>query len=132
MNAGRELDALVAEKLFGWEGIERVECSRCGIGEGADLHGYYEDSSVLCIPKYSTDIAAAWEVLDHVYKTSGFQEISILRFSESDGWEVRLGKPGSRTRIEAHVSGSMLNHENVAQAAPLAICLAALKAVGAL
>lgn len=51
MPAGRELDALVAEKVIGWRRIELHETWRSPSGETTPH-----------FPAYSTDIAAAYEM----------------------------------------------------------------------
>lgn len=125
--AGRALDALVAEKVMGYRW-------RVPAGMGAELldspHGYpaalrypdgeLRDSSLL--PHYSTDIAAAMPVLDH------------------------MAGPGFRVDIRAHGSGqydvawfamnedgswSYLAEETDCDSLPLAICRAALAAMEA-
>lgn len=62
MNAGRELDALVAEKVMGWTWDENTAWSPTGsrnarVADG-DLWWW--------LPPYSTDIAAAWEVVERI------------------------------------------------------------------
>jgi hypothetical protein len=57
MNAGRELDALIAEKVFGqWLTSDRL----------------YADHAP--IPAYSTDIAAAWQVWRKVPTFTPFEQ----------------------------------------------------------
>jgi hypothetical protein len=141
MTAGRELDAAVAERVMG----ERVvlaytdHCPECG-GQMPDsyaafMHPLSYGSTRLdnreqrvCVsgrhaitltPHYSTDIAAAWEVviktgvvvgLNHVYPEHGAWA-ALLDLSCGERW--------------------LSNHEcaTYADTAPLAICLAALRAV---
>ncbi len=89
MKAGRELDALIAEKVMGWD-------SRC-------------------IPKpYSRDIGYAWQVVEKVLSdVKGHVDLSI----EPDG-------------VNCIISGYTFDAGETADTAPLAICQAALKAVG--
>ena len=82
---GRELDALIAE---------RVMNRACG----ELLH-------------YSTNIAAAWEVMGHLIESGATPQI----YHSSGQWWVRLGG---------------LNMEVGGTTAPLAICRAALEAMG--
>lgn len=107
MKPGRYLDAMVAEKVMGWRHDP----------------GTYEGSRYLldpagarsAIPNYSTDIAAAWEVVEKLKgATAHFQLQSI-----PGGWSTRI------FRVPAGLS-----NEEIADTAPMAICLAALKAVG--
>ncbi len=85
LEAGRDLDALVAEKVMG-------------------------ETCLFTAPAYSTDIAAAWQVVDKLHALSFYLEVG------SAGWMARF----------ANISAT----EASAATAPLAICLAALKAVG--
>jgi len=91
MKAGRELDALIAERVMGemW-------------GVGPNL----EDT----LPHYSTQIADAWLVVE---KMRPYFEI----YCDGGGWVARFGWADAGT-LAAY-----------ADTAPLAICLAALKAV---
>ena len=76
MEAGRELDALVAEHLFGGAGATWFVCPRCkgehfgASGDGRQCHDEYNRGCAWygaisdALPPFSTDIAAAWEVVD--------------------------------------------------------------------
>ncbi len=132
------MDYLIAEKVMGYSDIRKVRCERCGVSEPeyhyhlpnpVDPHNEPELRPTLCIPKYSTEISAAWEVMNQMYQSTGFQEITIRRFSEGDGWEVIVGRVGSPVAVGSS-PGSEVEWEGVATCAPLAICRAALKAVG--
>lgn len=102
--AGRELDAMVAERVMGGEPISR----KCLAN--------YDDQK---LPHYSTDIAAAWTVVDAVdtrnaaARAVGVRTFSIHRYD--DGTYI----------------ASFFNASATANPAPLAICLAALQAVSA-
>jgi hypothetical protein len=105
--AGRELDALVAEKVMGicvstgWEDIYPVV------------------AGVTCVTNpirpYSTDIAAAWEVVEKALAPKGY---NVGPLYEGNGWWV-VQDAGCGMEIA------------IAETAPLAICLAALNAVSA-
>ena len=108
ITAGRELDALVAEKVMGAD---------------IELHRYddYDTDYVFkspghpkcLVPRFSTDIAAAWEVV-----------VKLKMAVESDGSLWRAG-----TKLPGH--GNLYWDETEeADTAPLAICLAALKVLG--
>ena len=106
MKAGRELDALVAEKVMGW--VENTDPQGCCYIEphtGVEHHSFAP----------STDIAAAWEVLDAI----GGNEFDA---------EITCGMDGVSVGINRTISG---DHEHCAtgDTAPHAICLAALEAV---
>lgn len=137
MEEGIELDTLVAEKVMGlsvpWD--ENTPCSYCGstiryCGSRSwcsDCHEWR------CSPykEYSTDIAAAWEVVGHVLATwdnPRFWRQFSLDGDPDDteaGWEAafgwRIDDPSGVEYPFACVS---------AMTAPLAICLTALKTKG--
>lgn len=123
LEAGRELDALVAEKVMGWT-----------LGKPHLLHGYLMHGSVeiecwegslkdnVTQTKDSwhpsTDIRWAWEVVEKL-KRYGFE--LGYQFDESGEleWDASFD-------MERHSEA----HCVYAPTAPLAICKAALKAVG--
>lgn len=155
MEAGRELDALVAEKVMGWRrmtegevhpgarfdivypaaakaGFDRTRLSdwwfdavrRDENGDAVSTHPVEEIVDYgYTIPAFSpsTDIAAAWEV---VKKLDPKWWPEVGRMHNDGGWycEICLG---GNAPVEV---GPPIRH--VAKTAPLAICLAALKAVG--
>jgi len=92
MKPGRELDTLVAEKVMGLNHDK--------------LDGYPA--------YYSTDIAAAWEVVEKLIPDC------FLTLQWIEGWEVSHFEPGP-------YGGHM--HLAHGDSAPHAICLAALKAL---
>lgn len=112
MKAGRELDALIAEKVMGWR-----NCEVSGWRE-TRAYGkppYFDDSDPdVCINDYSTNIADAWLVVEK-FDTQNH----TVRISNTMGgdWSCVIHGVWGEERVVA---------ENV----PLAICLAALKAVG--
>ncbi len=110
MQAGREMDVLIAEKVMGWKRFDHVIQSGWfppGLEPMANIYGHE-------IPRYSTDIAAAWEVVE---KT---RLLDTYTLGEHDGkWAV------------LSLTYSDLEPFALADTAPLAICLAALKAVSA-
>jgi hypothetical protein len=103
--AGRELDALVAERVMGWV---QEEPQPHPVNSFAIYFGGP--------PPYSTDIAAAWQVVERMRE----QEYSIAL--DSDTW---LKHPYAVHFIGGN-SGCV---SCTADTAPLAICRAALKAV---
>lgn len=96
MNAGRELDVLIGEKVFG----RTMTCPVC-----SEVHSGE--------PWYSTDIAAAWQVVEHMRK-SGYYVSVVLA---GGGVDVEVGKGGPPINIWQ------------CETAPLAICLAARAAL---
>ena len=122
MEPGREVDALIAEKVMGLEevhfndGQAYTELERECLPppsnkwmylakDGPNDEGYYRE-----IPSYSTSLAAAWKVVFHV-------GAAMQLFLYTTGlWEVNF-----------HIRDKVFNAE--APTAPLAICHAALKAI---
>lgn len=110
MKAGRELDALIAEKVIGTPSKDIQEWTEC-----YNHNSWYIQRFDL-LPRYSTDMTAAWEVVDTLFK---------------DGWRLEL--------LGSEVLGDDMGGYDVyfsckagvrGDTAPHAICLAALKAVG--
>lgn len=118
LEPGRKLDALVAEKVMGWKWYNIL-----GNSEQQVLASSQEDALSLrpgqmvydLVPCYSTDIAAAWLVVERLLR-DGIQ-LCILPIGYHGGWEVRRVDPGGRAVGQSSF-------------APHAICLATLKAVG--
>jgi hypothetical protein len=109
MKAGRELDALVAEKVMGYRQAEDGSWFLPGISTG---FGLWE------LPEYSTSIADAWLVVEKLKLFKGF----CLRQRNDGMWDsVRYGKWADGFDDQIVVGKTT---------APHAICLAALKAVG--
>ena len=117
MKAGRELDALVAEKVMGL----RVKWATSYDGEPHPVCPSLTDARAEdwepC-PWYSTDVADAWEVVER------------LRQMDYVGLVVKAYPLGLKDQYVASVPGSTTAFAE-AQTAPHAICVAALKAVGA-
>jgi hypothetical protein len=103
LGAGPEIDKLVAERVMGWDDF-------------ADKWLKNPEDLKLLVPKYSSNIADAWLVVEKMQNHFNF--FLARHFAAFDGkWEAIFeGKEG----------------EFVADAptAPLAICRASLKAVG--
>ena len=123
VKAGRDLDALVAEKVMGFtvahclpvfstqdEWYERVPITKDGGLERA-------------LSYYSTDIAAAWEVVGKLHGKISLQGPGTTDMGEGYAtygtWTAQFQPKGEQTEVTEK-----------ADTAPLAICLAALKAVG--
>lgn len=119
----KELDKIIAEKIFGWTDIEESKSMMPGYGdflqgvkpgEVASQTGYKPKFPV---PKYSSDIAAAWEVVDTL-RQRGITAL-ILLCPDPPLFRVDL-----RFHLEMDSTGCVTS-----DTAPHAICLAALKAV---
>lgn len=110
LQAGRELDALVAEKVLGLD-VDRIPDSFWCIGQ---------DGTAFRIPDYSTDIAAAMMVWQHL-RQSGRWCCLTIRSDYDLCWRVELVHDNS-----AHDRPTIvLDGED---SLPLAICRAALLA----
>lgn len=117
MKAGRELDALVAEKVMGWTD------ARVGIRSQRRFHREELPTPVDVGPDEewspSTDIAAAWEVVakfQMVYVYRAAKDLPNLKIGQ---WEALFSPDAGERALYG-----------VADTAPLAICKAALKTVG--
>jgi len=118
MKPGRELDTLVAEKIFR---LEYMECIGCYI----DSNGNEQK-----IQRHSTDIAAAWEVVKKMYELGFRYNVNIL-----DDW--RFEKPTQHccfAKLKPDCTdGSYIKDYDHFRAygntAPEAICKAALLAM---
>jgi len=104
----REIDAAVAEFVMGWKNItEPYSCPEQWLNTAGENVGN-------AVPLYSTDIAAAWEVLCHQM----FWEVGIARHA-SGHWDCWLSLAAEDKRF-------LVTDESPA----IAICRASLKAVG--
>lgn len=117
MPAGRDMDKLIAQKIFGW--------GRLGImppGEQVTSLGYGAPMNAVLriVPHYSTDIADAWDVAR--ISAAFFLEHP---FTVGDSWCARFEDRGDGTWQDEVVVRA------VGSTAPLAICRAALKFVEA-
>ncbi|GED14021.1 BC1872 family protein [Aneurinibacillus migulanus] len=117
MKTGRELDILVAEKVMGWvvdgdiiENADLDEQGRCTFPSGDFLMNKETREP---LPNYSTNIADAWKVLEKLIQLGA--EINVGFYKQ---WDCSIDYPiGCNWLVQA-------------ETAPLAICLAALKALG--
>jgi len=139
----REMDALVAEKIMGWvwlrhivrpssgQGYEwmrslfipdhKVEPFEEGTGELGNVPSHGEEPvAIMNAPHYSTDLNAAWQVVEKMQTLSWTFTVSGLR---AHIWKAEFMK---RT---GNVMQDLLSSDS-ADTAPRAICLAALHAVG--
>jgi hypothetical protein len=137
MEAGREMDALVAEKVMGWK-------KRVRKGHGVDgNHEWWFDKRKPTYPlefvkgwdtdedfdpwEPSTSISAAWEVVE-CFERGGFapwgeQVAAAVELSCSDGIE-------KERYFCTFYSPSLAKVEAFGKTMPEAVCRAALKAVG--
>lgn len=136
MIAGSGLDVLVAEKVMGLEVISDPKRYLEVSADGGDIFGKKYVCTVMChnqtfeargsriatIPQYSTDIGAAWLVVEHMQKSAVCGYISLYSpTDESKYWFAKFSKKWHSCEIYDGELGD---------AAPHAICIAALDAVG--
>lgn len=123
LKAGRELDALVAERVMGWTVNRTNDRHWHTVGPtGRERHiligrdccaGQHDYDSHAFMP--STDIASAWLVVEKLNATGWLCD--LFRNQMMTHWHVAFAKDHT---------DSFVNDAS----APLAVCLAALKAVG--
>lgn len=106
--AGRELDEMVGKAL----GLEPTPGLYTFFGTDPTAHPVW--------PHYSTDIAAAWRVVEEMDVRWEGAFVEVMR--HRDGYTCRIFDPGYRQFQDIEASAK-------AETAPLAICRAALKAV---
>ena len=109
MEAGRQLDAEVAVKVMGWMLVHKP------IGDGPRTDAAISPTTqcMMSIPHYSTDIEAAWAVVEKLSMTT------------KQYWRTDYFSTGAH--VEVSVGGQ--SYEAAEETMPHAICLAALKAM---
>ncbi|HLY75686.1 MAG TPA: hypothetical protein VKU80_16315 [Planctomycetota bacterium] len=119
--AGRELDALVAEKVMGWTAVRKQSIANAlGHHVMDDFVGLPTPTSTIpmLVPRFSMMIQEAWKVADELRGRSQFVAvISGLGPQGVQPWICKINRDGGFI-------------EERADTAPLAICLASLKSVG--
>ena len=114
MSAGREMDALVAEKVMGWKLHPDGHCDDCrALGEPI-----FESPDGFCpADAFSTWIDPAWEVVEKLRKEGMVVELS-------------LGPYGYHNLCIIRRYTDITRYKGIAKAdtAPLVICRVALKA----
>jgi hypothetical protein len=117
---GRDLDALVAEKVMGWIDIKKQSIANA-YGQPV-MEDYVGQPSIgatqpVLVPRYSTMIQEAWKVADKL--RGEVQFLAVISGKGPQGtqpWICKINREGAFL-------------EERADTAPLAICLAALKGV---
>jgi hypothetical protein len=138
MQAGREMDALIAEKVMGISvqtfGDTCYLVNYCLKKENGDLYYFngecptrasIEEAKKL-IPRYSTDLAAAWEVEEKIIQLDFINEyleaLQIIVNGVERGWTMTGIIIGHTYTVEQTI--------NLVHASPEQRCRAALKALG--
>ncbi len=118
MDTGRELDARIAETVFGYTpDYEFADLHVPPAPHVKELRDQYDEWGIL--PAYSTDIAAAWLVVEELRARGIWLEELSGRYETSyrAGFSWRDPERGVRYQ------------QAMADTAPLAICRAALEAL---
>lgn len=113
--AGRELDALVAVKVFGWSEERKADYPPNSERAAANCWHRPLIAAPCSLPHFSTDISAAWLVVEKLLADG--KQVEVNGYNDEgdpdvDPWVVLINLTVSH-----------------AKTAPHAICLAALKAV---
>lgn len=134
LDPGRELDALIAEKVMDWKEVRFIGQSFSLKpdnleGRPPDYEKYEQAVIRKClvpIPNYSTDIAAAWLIIEEFKKREAAYCIEQHPCAEEPTvWiltDKNMPEGMVATDHQEHISAT-------AATVPLAICLAALKAI---
>jgi len=121
MPTGRDLDAIVAEKVMGWTDVKKQSIANAmGQAVMTDYVGLPVPGAPqpVLVPRYSTMIQEAWKVADRLRGETQF--VAVISGKGPQGvqpWICKVNREGSFL-------------EERAETAPLAICLAALKGLG--
>jgi hypothetical protein len=122
MQAGRNTDALIAEMVMRY-----LNVGRRTLGNAGTMLFYEKDGDEFrLVPKFSTDIAAAWEVIERIREIDEYW-CPYIHWDDDDGegnpmWVVSFnyfGEDESQFKVA----------EAQDKSAPVAICRAALLAV---
>ena len=115
LKPGRELDVLIAEKVMGWLPGGANPLLACPAGGSSADEG---QTSICTPPNYSTEIGAAWAVIERLFLQYQFRTILIPDWQNY--WLAHVYHRDEDIYIAAHSY----------KTAPEAICKAALLAIG--
>jgi hypothetical protein len=113
------LDALVAERVMGWTEVaaeHRSVASHWYVPSGVNPASRPNRGMRQQIPEYSTDIAAAWQVVEKIREHFDTVDFHVC----TDGVRVLIGD------AEAPAPAAWITVDPREGGAPLAICRAAL------
>ena len=112
MKPGRELDALIAEKMMGWTEIQIVAERAFGLPPSHVNTGW---PAAFVIPNYSGNMYAAWKVVERMMR---------------DKWDISIYS-NAYSQFQVEFSNDLRDSGCVlTDTVPEGICLAALSAVG--
>lgn len=133
LEAGKELNAAIARNVFGYtvepaaSGDAFVCHGACDCATREGVESITSGHFWWCwqpVPRYSQDIAVAWRVVDHLIALGWEPQVFYATTPPGPHWEAWLWQFEGE---HPHVVTREEHHYNAATA-PLAICLAALKA----
>jgi hypothetical protein len=116
LSPGRELDAAIATQVMGWHDVKFQPIANAFGEKVLDEYAGHPPNDLLknaIIPKYSSNIQFAWDVLEKLKTISVFAAVISAK---GQPWVCKVNKDTAFV-------------EERADAAPLAICKAALKAM---
>ncbi len=117
------LDRLVSEKVMGWTVNKELSPYRWAVPlDQGLLYDCWDQTPATKTEEFSTSISAAWEVVEHLRKqrhTDGGRRWLVSMIDHTDSVEIVVEDFREGDRWYA-----------VNESAPMAICLAALRAVG--
>lgn len=117
LKAGRELDALIAEKVMGLR-------SELSLASSQQKYEQIRNKIEHC-PIYSTDIAAAWEVVEKMNLLSA--DFKLVAYDSGYVWVAEFK---TTREMPGTIYRETIEHKGEAESSPHAICIAALKAIG--
>jgi hypothetical protein len=125
--ASRELDAWIAEHVMGWSDFWEGEGYVMGYPPNEQAMGI--DGERAPVPPYSTDIAAAWQVVERMTARMGYDDphfdwVGPL-FKPEHRYLTEEGYPLGTTCWFVRVEDRGFIHHVCADTPELAICLAA-------
>lgn len=116
----REIDTLIAEKVMGWTKVTEHKRFR---NEKSQWRGLKPDRHYAMLPYFSTDIKAAWQIVEKLKQL--WEDEFYLEYDHGE-WTC--------SDISGYMRGEFSKDENAievkADNASMAICLAALSEVG--
>jgi len=132
MEAGREMDRLIADRIFNldtykkWIYVDRFDHFDCFLDDarydenGQWDYAFLQNGSFRRVPSYSTDIAAAWQVVEKIK--------DVFRKQKPD-WDFAIVETGENHWLAGWLQYESFELSGEGKTAPLAICRAALKVV---
>lgn len=119
MEPGRKLDALVAEKVMGWTLNRFWPVCDLRIDQSKQCEQWFnEEAQYSDLPNYSTNLKAAWEILEII----SCHSLEVY-WEEYFGWRCEIS-------LWDTVIGDMKVTKERGDTAPHAICKAALRLYG--